>query len=321
MILSSPPNITVVIRALNEEEFLTECLSNIFDQDYNGHIEIVLVDSGSNDRTIEIAHSYDCKIVQIKKSDFSFGRSLNLGCKVASGEVLIFLSAHCIPTDRLWLKNLVQPICDGVCDYSYGRQIARAGISKFSEGMVFRKYFPEKSSSPQVGYFCNNANSAIKQTTWDALRFNEELTGLEDMELARRLVSMGGCISYVAESTVEHIHRENWLRIKIRYEREAVAMTNIDPNLNLNLLKACKMFFHGFIADICELKNLDFKTLSEIILYRACQYWGSYVGSRASRKKIERMQDEYFYPKQKDEAITIGDRNEHNSVTSNEGKQ
>ena len=85
------------------------------------------------------------------------------------------------------MKNLVQPIYEGVCEYSYGRQIARLGISKFSEGMVFKKYYPEKSSSPQVGYFCNNANSAIKRTTWDALRFNEMLTGLEDLELARRL--------------------------------------------------------------------------------------------------------------------------------------
>lgn len=315
------PIVTVVIRALNEAEFLPECLSSILDQDYDGQIEIVLVDSGSTDRTIEIAQSYDCKIVQIKKSNFSFGRSLNMGCSAAIGDILILLSAHCIPTDRFWLKNMVQPICEGVCEYAYGRQIPRLGISKFSEGMVFKKYYPEKSSLPQVGYFCNNANSAIKRTTWDSLRFNEVLTGLEDLELARRLVAASGSVSYVAESTVEHIHRENWARIKIRYEREAVAMTDIEPNLNLNFWKACKMFFHGVIADTRELKNTDFSTLGEIILYRACQYWGSYTGSSASRTKIERMQVEYFFPKQKNEVIIIGERNEHNSVASNEGTQ
>lgn len=314
-------NVTVVIRALNEAEFLPECLSSVWDQDYDGQIEIVLVDSGSTDRTIQIAESYNCKIVHIKKSDFSFGRSLNMGCSAARGNVLVLLSAHCIPTDRFWLKNLVQPISDGVCEYSYGRQIARLGISKFSEGIVFKKYYPKKSSSPQFGYFCNNANSAIKRKTWDALRFNELLTGLEDMELARRLISAGGSVSYIAESTVEHIHRENWARIKIRYEREAVAMTDIEPNLNLSFWKACKMFILGVITDAQKIKNTDISTFCEIILYRACQYWGSYVGSSASRKKIERMQDEYFYPKQKDEAIIIGDGNEHNRVASNEGTQ
>lgn len=321
MSFASSPNVTVVIRALNEAEFLPECLLSVLDQDYEGQIEIVLVDSGSTDRTIEIAQSYNCKIVHIKKNEFSFGRSLNMGCTAARGDVLVLLSAHCIPTDRFWLKNLVEPISDGVCHYSYGRQIARLGISKFSEGMVFKKYYPEKSSSPQIGYFCNNANSAIKRTTWDTLRFNEVLTGLEDLELARRLISAGGSVSYIAESTVEHIHRENWARIKIRYEREAVAMTDIEPNLNLNFWKAFKMFFHGVIADAQEIKNTDFHTLREIILYRACQYWGSHVGSRASRKKIERMQDEYFYPKQKNETIIIGNGNEHNRVTSNESTQ
>lgn len=321
MSFASTPNVTVVIRALNEAEFLPECLSSVLDQDYDGEIEIVLVDSGSTDRTIEIAESYNCKIVHIKKSDFSFGRSLNMGCSSARGDVLILLSAHCIPTNRFWLKNLVQPIADGVCEYSYGRQIARLGISKFSEGMVFKKYYTEKSSSPQVGYFCNNANSAIKRTTWDALRFNEVLTGLEDMELARRLVSAGGSVSYIAESTVEHIHREDWVRIKIRYEREAVAMADIEPNINLSFWKACKMFFHGVIADTQKIKSTDFGIMREIILYRACQYWGSYVGSSASRKKIERMQDEFFYPKQKDKSIIIGDGNEHNRVASNEGTQ
>ncbi|MDC1437627.1 glycosyltransferase [Planktomarina temperata] len=319
MSFANTPNVTVVIRALNEAEFLPECLSSVLDQDYDGEIEIVLVDSGSTDLTIEIAESYNCKIVHIKKSDFSFGRSLNMGCSAARGDVLVLLSAHCIPNDRFWLKNLVQPIFDGVCDYSYGRQIARLGISKFSEGMVFKKYYPEKSSSPQVGYFCNNANSAIKRKTWDRLRFNEVLTGLEDMELARRLIYAGGSVSYIAESTVEHIHRENWARIKIRYEREAVAMTDIEPNLNLNFWKACKMFFHGVISDVQEIKNTDYSTLREITLYRACQYWGSYVGSSASRKKIERMQDEYFYPKQKNETIIIGDGNENNCLASNEG--
>jgi rhamnosyltransferase len=263
-------SVSIVIRALNEAEFLPECLAKIFDQEFSGNVEVVLVDSGSTDYTVEVAKSFGCKIVYIKKSEFSFGRSLNMGCSVGSGDILVLLSAHCIPTDRYWLKNLIQPILDGVCSYSYGRQIARNGISKFSEGMVFMKYYPEKTSSPQSGYFCNNANSAISRIVWERLRFNEALTGLEDMELAQRLVSQGGRVSYVANSTVEHIHRENWTRIKIRYEREAVAMTDIEPNLNLGLWAAINMFLYAVIADAREFKSKNFKVLFEILLYRAC---------------------------------------------------
>lgn len=313
------PNVSIIIRALDEAEFLPECLTKVLDQEYPGLIEIVLVDSGSTDGTIEIGQSFGCNIVHIKKSNFSFGRSLNMGCSVSGGEILVFLSAHCMPVDSYWLQNLIEPILDGTSEYSYGRQIARESVSKFSEGMVFRKYYPEKSSSPQIGYFCNNANSAIKRSTWDALRFNEELTGLEDMELAKRLTALGGTVSYKADGAVEHIHCENWTRIKIRYEREAVAMTDIDAKLHLSFWRAFRMLLGAIISDIYTSNVKTVKALKEIILYRFFQYWGSYIGGSASRKKIEKMQNEYFYPKQNNQVVTIGDRDANNSAASNEG--
>src|SRR3546814_9614715 len=86
--------------------------------------------------------------------------SLNMGCEVASGEILVLISGHCVPADRHWLRNLCQPIADGRVDYSYGKQIG-GPESHFSECRIFGKYFPDQSSIPQDGYFCNNANSAI----------------------------------------------------------------------------------------------------------------------------------------------------------------
>jgi len=311
-------SVSIIIRALNEAEFLPECLAKISQQDYAGSVEVILVDSGSTDATVEIAETFGAKIVYIKKAEFSFGRSLNMGCAKATGELLVILSAHCIPTDKLWLQNLVQPLVDNVSKYAYGRQIARKGVSKFSEAMVFKKYYPEITSNPQAGYFCNNANSAIHWATWNTHRFNEELTGLEDMEFAKRLVNQGGTISYVSNSTVEHIHRENWSRIKIRYEREAAALTSIEPNLNLSLVNATRMYCFAVYSDIRALESISFGALKEISLYRLCQYSGSYLGSQSSRERIRKMQKEYFYPKQMGEVVRIGDSDGHNSVASNE---
>ena len=55
------------------------------------------------------------------------------------------------------------------------------------------------------------------------------------MALAKLLCNEKGSVGYVAESIVEHIHEETW-RIKIRYEREALALASIDPNLNLTFV-------------------------------------------------------------------------------------
>lgn len=312
------PTVSIIIRTLNEAKFLPECLQKIGEQKYSGPVEIVVVDSGSTDDTVRIAANFNAKIVHISKSEFTFGRSLNVGCEASSGEVLVLLSAHCIPCDANWLQALVNPLLEKTSEYSYGRQIPRNGVSKFSEGMVFRKYYPEQACSPQVGYFCNNANSAILRSTWQRLRFDEKLTGLEDMELAKRLVNGGGTVSYVASSAVEHIHEESWSRIKIRYEREAAALFDIEPNLNLSISQALKLFFLSALNDFKAADKKFSAILFEIILYRACQYYGSFVGSRASKLRISKMRQEYFYPKIQGKVVTLGERNGHDCATSNE---
>ena len=128
--------------ALNEAKFLPQCLQKINDQDYGGPVEVVVVDSGSTDDTVRIAANFGAKIVHISKSEFTFGRSLNMGCAASNGEVLVLLSAHCIPCNENWLQALVNPLLEETSEYSYGRQIPRNGVSKFSEGMVFRKILP-----------------------------------------------------------------------------------------------------------------------------------------------------------------------------------
>ena len=312
------PAVSIIVRTLNEAKFLPECLKKIGEQKYGGPIDIVVVDSGSTDNTVRIAANFNAKIVHISKSEFTFGRSLNVGCEASSGEILVLLSAHCIPCDENWLNALVKPLLEKTSEYSYGRQIPRKGVSKFSEGMVFSKYYPEHASDPQAGYFCNNANSAILRATWQRLRFDEKLTGLEDMELAKRLVDGGGTVSYVASSAVEHIHEESWSRIKIRYEREAAALVDIEPNLNLSLSQALKLFFLSTVNDFKVAEKKFSVIIFEIIFYRACQYYGSFLGSRASKLRISRMRQEYFYPKIQGKVVTLGERNGHDCATSNE---
>jgi len=310
--------VSIIVRTLNEAKFLPECLQKIDEQNYGGPVEVVVVDSGSTDDSVKIAAEFGAKIVHISKSEFTFGRSLNVGCEESSGEVLVLLSAHCIPNDENWLQALVNPLIDKTSEYSYGRQIPRTGISKFSEGMVFMKYYPEQASIPQAGYFCNNANSAILRSTWQRLRFDEKLTGLEDMELAKRLLDDGGTVSYVASSAVEHIHEESWSRIKIRYEREAAALVDIEPNLNLNVSQALRLFFLSTLNDLKAMNKRTYLTIFEIFLYRACQYYGSFVGSRASKLRISRMRHEYFYPRTQDKVVILGETNGHNCTTSHE---
>ena len=290
--------VSVVIRTLNEAKYLGELLEGIANQQTNGlECEVVLVDSGSTDQTLSIAEHHGCRILHIKREDFSFGRSLNLGCEAASGDILVITSGHCVPADTHWLYKLCEPLLHGTVQYSYGKQLG--GLkSHFSEHRVFEKYFPLNSQVPQAGYYCNNANSALLKAVWNHHRFDEDLTGLEDMELAQRLAKEGGLVGYVAEARVFHHHSENWAQVRRRFEREAIALQKIKPNVHVSLLDAMRYIASSVWKDWKHAANegVLISRAKEILLYRYHQYIGSYKGNHEHRKLSHAEKDKYFYP-------------------------
>lgn len=300
--------ISLIIRTFNEEKYLPILLKKIQSQSVFGKTEIIIVDSGSTDSTLSIAEKYQAKIVKIPKSIFTFGKSLNLGCSIAKGNFLVIVSAHCIPTNNYWIENLIIPLRKGQCVYSYGRQI---GCKKtfFSESEIFRKYYPNKSNFPQKGYFCNNANSAILKSTWQNNKFDENLTGLEDLDLAKKLCILGGKIGYVSEACVHHCHKETWQQISRRFERESYALLKICPEITLNKRN---LIFFTFSAIYLDYKkafgmNLLFKdnNLKDIFLYRCYQFWGSFKGNKITKRLNQEMSNRYFFPNKTFEDISI----------------
>ena len=75
---------SIIVRAFNEEKHLGRLFTGL-NQQSNVDFEVILVDSGSTDRTIEIATSDDwnfpVRMVRIEPERFSFGRSLNYGIR------------------------------------------------------------------------------------------------------------------------------------------------------------------------------------------------------------------------------------------------
>jgi rhamnosyltransferase len=290
--------VSVVIRTLNEARYLEELLQGIATQVTNSlGCEVVLVDSGSTDQTLSIAEKYGCRILHISREQFSFGRSLNMGCEEGSGDILVITSGHCVPASPQWLQNLCQPLIDGVAQYSYGRQLG-GPKSHFSECRVFDKYFPSYSRIPREGFYCNNANAALLKSSWSRYRFDEELTGLEDMHLAQRLVRDGGRVAYVAEAPVYHHHSESWVQVRRRFEREAIALQQIMPNIHVGLLDTVRYTIRSILGDAmhAQRQGLLPKALLDIVRYRYNQYLGSYRGNHQHRQLSRTQKDEYFYP-------------------------
>jgi 2-desacetyl-2-hydroxyethyl bacteriochlorophyllide A dehydrogenase len=218
----SKPEISVVIRTFNEEKFLPALLDALnlqFLQDF----ETIVVDSGSMDRTRQIAAQKADKLLPIESHDFTFGHSLNVGIQEASGKYIAIVSAHTLPFNEHWLGKLIEPLHDNNTAMVYGRQIGGKS-SKFSETQDMRRTFgPKRAVLRPPKFFANNANSAVRKDLWQQHPFDEGLLGLEDIEWAKYWMERNYQVVYEPEAALYHTHEENWRQIRRRYYREAIA--------------------------------------------------------------------------------------------------
>jgi 2-desacetyl-2-hydroxyethyl bacteriochlorophyllide A dehydrogenase len=216
------PETTVLIRAFNEERWLPEVLDAIERQRYRD-FEVLLVDSGSVDRTREIVASRGGRIVRLRSDDFTFGHSLNVGIQEARGRFIAIVSAHAIPTGDQWLERLIAPLRQLNTAMVFGGQRGHS-VSKFSEARDFERIFPAKPQLMDDDHvFVNNANSAIRRDLWEVHKFDEGLPGLEDAEWAKYWIPLGKEVHYEPDASIFHVHTESWPQVRHRFYREGIA--------------------------------------------------------------------------------------------------
>jgi len=290
------PNCSIVIRAYNEETHIGRLLKGISQQETAG-VETILVDSGSTDRTVQIAEEYGVQIVRISPEEFTFGRSLNRGIQAAQGEFVVIVSAHCYPVYPDWLERLLAPFSEPQVALSYGKQRGDQ-TTKFSEGQVFARWFPDRSDPDQRHPFCNNANAAIRRSLWQVRPYDESLSGLEDLDWARWVQEQGHAIAYVAEAEVTHVHQEKPSEVYNRYRREAMAFKRIFPQEQFHFSDFARLVSSNIANDLknAARQRLLQRSLGSIFWFRCMQFWGTYQGYRQSGELTWQLRQTFYYP-------------------------
>ncbi len=289
--------ISIVIRAFNEEKHIGRLLYGITQQTLQDEVEIVLVDSGSTDATLQIASQYPVRIVHIAPEDFTFGRSLNTGIAAASGALIIITSAHCYPVYPDWLAQLARPFADPQVGLVYGRQIG-GETNHYSEHQFFRQYFPENSTPAQGHPYAHNANAAIRRSLWEQHPYNEALTGLEDLAWSSWAMEEGHTISYIAEALVVHQHEETLRQVYNRYKREAIAMKQILPESRFTFGRFLYMWVKSSLSDMIQARRegVLFQQILPVMRFRLRQYWGTYRGFHYAGKINAQLHRAFYYP-------------------------
>lgn len=292
------PTVSVVIRCYNEVRHIGRLFQGLKAQAFRDY-EIVVVDSGSDDGTLDIVAGEDAILVHIPKERFSFGRSLNMGCAAARGDFLVFISAHCHPVDEYWLDNLIADFADPKVAAVYGKQRGLAE-SHFSEQQIFRRWYPEASTAHQDGPFLNNANCAVRGTRWEQFPYDEELTGLEDLEWASRVMRDGWRINYRADAAVLHVHEESPDQIRRRYQREAITLQRVFPHEHFNLWDLVRLTTRNVLRDWrrARAERTLARNLWPIVRFRTAQFLGTYQGFHTRWPGSSELKRRFYYPEE-----------------------
>jgi glycosyltransferase involved in cell wall biosynthesis len=217
---------SVIIRAKDEEAGIGRTLELLHAQTVADEIEIIVVDSGSSDRTVEIARAAGATVVEIPASSFTFGGSLNRGCAHATAPLAVALSAHAFPPDERWLARLIAVFDDeGVA--------CASGDDYGPDGRPLKQRVAQDVAlaerNPGWGY--SNAAGAFRLDLWRLRAFRPDMPGTEDKEWAWWWLRHG--FLHVVDPGLQTVHDHSKDSLRDQYARSKREWTGFGMYLEL----------------------------------------------------------------------------------------
>lgn len=140
VINSFPEEISVIINTKNCPYFFETILKKYKYQKGFKKVEIIIVDSGSTDETLQLAKGFNCKIIEIKPEEFRHGRSRNVGIIEAKGNFIVNAVSDATPTSFDLLYKVATKLIESKSTAVSVRQIPRVDSDIFSNWNIWNHY-------------------------------------------------------------------------------------------------------------------------------------------------------------------------------------
>ena len=293
---------SIILLTYNGELYLEEVLRSVFNQKTTFGYEVIAIDSGSTDSSVEILRKYPVKIHQISNSEFGHGKTRNLGAKLAAGDYIVYLTQDATPVNENWLENLVSTVArgEGIAG-AYSRQLPRPDCNPCERRDIYGgapplsiiKKIDFKDNLQKETYEQNmhnfilfsNVSSCIRKKVNSELPFNENILMMEDQEWCKRALESGYKVIYDSASAVYHSHDfsvgKNYRR-HFDYGRSLKEFANLKVSFSNILISTFFESLFDFFFILGQPKDLFWKIkwCAKSPLLRFAMKYGFYKGLR-----------------------------------------
>ncbi|MEN0083823.1 MAG: glycosyltransferase [Leifsonia sp.] len=297
-------DVTIAILTYNGETYLRRILEMIRRQDFAGTVEVLVIDSGSTDSTLDIVRSFpEVVLHQIPNSEFGHGRTRNLAARLAKGDLVAYLTHDAVPASESWLTELVAPFAiDERIVAVMGKQVPRPGcfpLLKYEIRGVFAGFGPDFGTTVfyKDGFakdegvlgamsFYSDVNSAARKRFLTDVVPYRDVRYAEDQLFGRDVLDAGYKKAYAARAAVEHSNDLTLPEYERRIFDETVGLREIGfPIPPMSRAQQLRLTARGIVGDTLRiLRDGDFswkRKLYWLVVNPAFQVvkWRSYRDS------------------------------------------
>lgn len=278
------PKVSVIMRSKNSDWVIAQALAGLYSQTFTD-FELLVVDSGSTDRTLEIVKQYPCRLIEIEAKQYYPGAVLNMAIEHAKADLIVFQNSDGVPLSPHTLQRLVDAFDDDSISAALTRQIPRPEADPW----VRRDYalsFPDADETPKW-IRLSLPMAAMRKNAWKKHPFYTDAWASEDTEWGEWAVQNGLKIKYVKDAIIMHSHNYTNRQIYGRKFVEGEADVFI-YNKKPSLLNMWKNIVRQILRDLVyDIGHAEFSDLHMIIsrnyVYNRAYYKGLKLGY--NRKK------------------------------------
>lgn len=207
--------VSLVIPTLDAESDIEGLLNRIYRQTRRPD-EVIVVDSCSSDRTVDIVKTFEwVRLISVERSEFNHGLTRDMALRESSGDIVCFMTQDAVPADDLYIENLIAPILsDDRVAVSSGRQLPKDDARRFEQLVREFNYGPESNTRTKAdvatmgikAYFATDVCSAYRRSIYLELGGFGKTNMSEDMLMAAKALNAGYSVAYAAGARVYHSH-------------------------------------------------------------------------------------------------------------------